>query len=295
MDLENLKTFYTVAQHKSFQKAADILLVTQSGISRRIQSMENELGVSLFLRTPQSVTLTKQGMEFLPYAERIINILEEGTKVIKEVKEEEFIVAVPSSTYDFLPELIKNFIVKQPSRLIVFSSTSQQVYEMLIDQSVDIGITTAIFPSPQIKYERICSEEIVCVGNPAFVREYISNNMIIKQPIPFVFCKLHRFRSQPWDTLYESIGKSPFLKTVVEVNLFQLAKGLACNGAGLSILPRSEVKDKLESGDLVKVSIPNIELPIRPAYMATYKKHKKNKLMIEFQKTVRQLSSNMNQ
>ncbi len=84
MDIENLKTFYAVTQYKSFQKAADILLVTQSGISRRIQALENELGVPLLLRTPQSVTLTKQGTDFLPYAERVIHILNEGTKVIKE-------------------------------------------------------------------------------------------------------------------------------------------------------------------------------------------------------------------
>jgi DNA-binding transcriptional LysR family regulator len=294
MDIENLRTFYAVTQYKSFQKAADILLVTQSGISRRIQALENELGVPLLLRTPQSVTLTKQGSDFLPYAERVIHIMDEGTKVVKDEKEEEFILAVPSSAYDFLPKLIKEFIVRHPTRLTVYSTTSQQVYEMLIDHSVDIGITTAIFPSPHIKYERICSEETICVANPDFIKEYIVEGKIIKSPIPYVFVKMHKFRSLPWSTLFESISTNPMLKIIVEVNLFQLAIGLIRNGVGMGILPISEVRDAINAGELIKVDLPNMECPIRPAYMATYKKHHKNKVLLQFQKTVRQFSDTCN-
>ena len=61
MDYRHLKYFMEVAQQKSFSKAARSLHISQSAISRMIKSLEDEMGVTLFLRNAKTVELTAPG------------------------------------------------------------------------------------------------------------------------------------------------------------------------------------------------------------------------------------------
>jgi DNA-binding transcriptional LysR family regulator len=69
--LENfrLKVFRTVAQHLSFHKAADHLFLTQPAVTLQIKALEEDLGVRLFERAPNGVSLTPQGLLLLRYAQ----------------------------------------------------------------------------------------------------------------------------------------------------------------------------------------------------------------------------------
>lgn len=64
MDWDKLKIFYVVAQAGSFTEASKDLNLSQSAISRQIQSLEHELKVSLFERHARGLSLTEDG-EFL--------------------------------------------------------------------------------------------------------------------------------------------------------------------------------------------------------------------------------------
>ena len=71
MDLDQLRTFDRIVREQSFTRAAAYLNITQATASMRIRALENLLGVTLFQRG-RTVTLTDQGMTFLPFARRII-------------------------------------------------------------------------------------------------------------------------------------------------------------------------------------------------------------------------------
>ena len=60
MELRHLRAFVTVAESRSFSKAARHLYVSQPPLSRHIRQLEEELGVTVFERTPSGVTLTRQ-------------------------------------------------------------------------------------------------------------------------------------------------------------------------------------------------------------------------------------------
>ena len=67
MDYRHLKYFLEVASQKSFSKAARNLHISQSAISRMIKSLEDEIGVTLFIRNAKTVELTAPGTIFLNY------------------------------------------------------------------------------------------------------------------------------------------------------------------------------------------------------------------------------------
>lgn len=68
MDTEALAAFEAVAEHRGFGRAAAVLHVSQSTLSRRIAALERELGVELFARTTRSVVLTLAGYALLAHA-----------------------------------------------------------------------------------------------------------------------------------------------------------------------------------------------------------------------------------
>ena len=62
----HLRAFVAVARHLNFRVAAEELALTQSAVSRQIQALEQEIGVSLFLRHTRAVELTSAGAQLEP-------------------------------------------------------------------------------------------------------------------------------------------------------------------------------------------------------------------------------------
>ncbi|MFD4945434.1 LysR family transcriptional regulator [Streptomyces sp. NPDC058239] len=82
MDLDAISTFVTVAETGQFQAAADDLGITQQGASRRVASLERELGVELFSRVARGVRLTENGQALLPHAYDMIRVAKRATAAV---------------------------------------------------------------------------------------------------------------------------------------------------------------------------------------------------------------------
>src|SRR5215468_4215120 len=72
LDLRLVGYFVAVADHQHFSRAATELRVAQPSLSRQIRRLEQQIGVSLFDRTPQRTRLTEAGEEFLPQAKSLL-------------------------------------------------------------------------------------------------------------------------------------------------------------------------------------------------------------------------------
>ncbi|MDR5817283.1 MULTISPECIES: LysR family transcriptional regulator [unclassified Caballeronia] len=120
MKVENseLEAFVAVAELGSFQKAADKLHLTQPGLSRRIQKLEQALGVELFHRTTRSVALTGVGRQFLPMARQQISQLGTMLSSIREIAEKRFgkvrLASIPTVVSRVLPDVLRQYARKYP-------------------------------------------------------------------------------------------------------------------------------------------------------------------------------------
>ena len=82
MDLHRLRCFLATADELSFRRAADIIGVNQSAVSRQIAALEDELGVTLFERRSTGARLTQVGRLFLLDARRIVSDIERAREMI---------------------------------------------------------------------------------------------------------------------------------------------------------------------------------------------------------------------
>ncbi len=78
-----------VAQYLNFSKAAESVSITQPAVSHQIGSLEDELGVKLFVRTSKSVSLTREGIMFISDAEQILKIAGSAKFRLSEKPEDE--------------------------------------------------------------------------------------------------------------------------------------------------------------------------------------------------------------
>ena len=87
MDIQGIQAFISVSETGSFSRAADALYLTQPAVSKRIQALEQSLGVALFDRIGKSVRLTEAGHALLPSCRRIIDEVAESQRIISNLRE----------------------------------------------------------------------------------------------------------------------------------------------------------------------------------------------------------------
>jgi DNA-binding transcriptional LysR family regulator len=84
LDALGVQAFIAIADHVSFQRAADELHISQTAVTRRLQNLESHLGVKLIERTTRNVALTATGTDFLPQARRLMGELSNALAEIFE-------------------------------------------------------------------------------------------------------------------------------------------------------------------------------------------------------------------
>jgi DNA-binding transcriptional LysR family regulator len=82
VDLDAVRTFVAVAETGQFQAAADDLGITQQAASKRVATLERELGVQLFARTARGARLTVDGQALLPHARELLRAAERATAAV---------------------------------------------------------------------------------------------------------------------------------------------------------------------------------------------------------------------
>jgi DNA-binding transcriptional LysR family regulator len=144
MRIEQLQAFLAVADTGSFQQAAQICAVTQSTISRQIQSLEEGLGVTLFHRQGHN-KLTLQGDRFYAYAKKICqewrNATEELAYLMSGQQPELCVAAIPSVCAYQLPPVLQRFCGDFPQvQLRVTTLGSDRALKVLKDGLIDVAI-----------------------------------------------------------------------------------------------------------------------------------------------------------
>jgi DNA-binding transcriptional LysR family regulator len=168
MDLQQIKYFLALAQELHFWNTAGKMNITQSALSRHIQSLERELGVQLFERNKRNVKLTPAGkflkgkwevelneLEFIHQFARQMHLGESGT----------IRIAHPDSiSGSLIPDIIARVTHAFPKlqiELVQLRYENQQ--EFLSNYKIDLAITRDINNAPGIKSEKIYSDHLAIV------------------------------------------------------------------------------------------------------------------------------------
>lgn len=148
MNLENIRCFLSLAECLNFTKAAEKEHVTQTSMSRRIGSLEQELGVPLFYRDNRQVELTGAGKEFYVQSQRLIEMYEHSVNTVRNVHSgfvQELKIGVGVYEHKLLSPFLSEYASKNPPVRI---SCMQFRYRNLLEQ-FQKGLLDVILSSDQ--------------------------------------------------------------------------------------------------------------------------------------------------
>ena len=144
MELRHLRYFVAVAEALSFTKGAQKLHIAQPSLTRQIRDLEEDLGVHLFDRTKQRISLTHEGASFLVDAKRVLDLSEEIVESVRGASRHESpalnIGYVANLFYDLLPVTLAAFQRSFPNVPInLFDVSCGDQFRALEEGKLDLG------------------------------------------------------------------------------------------------------------------------------------------------------------
>lgn len=143
MELRHLRYFVIVAAHGSFNRAAQILHLTQPALSRQVKDLEEELGVKLFDRGKNAVQLTEAGKRFYDEAREVLARAELAIQRARGEAHGDVLRVgyAPSATAGFLPQVLQRFQAEHPKVRIELADVSPpEMIRMAVDGRLDLVI-----------------------------------------------------------------------------------------------------------------------------------------------------------
>ncbi len=261
-----METLHEVAEQLNFTRAAQVLSLTQPAVSHHISQLEEELGVSLFVRGKGGLKLTAEGEIAVQYARRL-NALYAKLRVEILNAEKHMTRLRVGITHTSESNLTTEVLAKCSNQnnglsITILTDTIKNLYEMLENYEIDLAIGEGAFHHPALCSLMLDTDYLVCVmsnNNPlskramVTLRELKGERMILRLP------------SSATRILFESTLKSindPIdgFHVTLEVDNIATIKDLIRKDLGVSILPKSACMDELRKGKLSALPIENLSM-----------------------------------
>jgi len=267
-----VESYYWVAQLRSFNAAAERLNVTQPTISYRIKELEEQLGVSLFIRQKKQLVLTSEGEALKQYAEAMIGIARDIESNIKtrNTRLPTLRVGVMDSFAQVgLPALLEELDGRfSGTRIAATVDTSHSLANYLSEGVLDIAVLSTPPHHDNVSLELLGRQSVEWVASPklGMAREYVSDADLLAQrifstPAP---SNLHTLTTTALG------GNSSLGLTLNSCNSIAAILNLVEAGTGISILPSRFVHAQIRRGTLHVLKTQS-RLPMQDVFIGSNK------------------------
>ena len=258
-----METFLAVAEERSFSRAAARLHRTQPAVSQAIAKLEGELGEVLFDRSSRDGTLTDAGEVLREYAAKLLNLrgdAEEALSELRALHRGRLNVAANEYTCLYLLPLLDEFRRQNPRiKLAVQRTLASRISDEVLMHSVEFGVVSFRPDDTQVKSIVVYRDDLAFVVNPRHplagtgkvsIRQLGTQNFIAHNvPSPQRQKVIQTFKRH----------KTP-LQMGVELPSLEAIKRFVEMGNGVALVPGLTVRPELESGALVQVQIPELQI-----------------------------------
>ena len=249
MRIEQLQAFIAITETGNFGQAAKKCGVTQSTISRQIQSLEQDLGLPLFHRSTQA-KLTLGGEKLLPRAQKICQewskASQECSDLIAGKQPELCVAAIHSVCAHYLPPILQQFCLDYPDvQLRVTALGSDRALKVLRDGLIDIAIVMNnrfLTTSADIELAVLYEEQVdvlMAADHPLSKLKKVPPPELVKYP-QIVFKDGYGMQRlvQEWFA-----NQNVQIKTAMELNTLDAFRGVIRQGEMIALLPHKALID----------------------------------------------------
>ncbi len=255
-----LMMYVLVAETKSFSAAADKLSISPNAVNKQVTQLEQELNLTLLMRSTRKLTLTEVGKEIYQQGKTIQQQMDDVHKYAQSLQQEPHgklsVVSTVGLGQELLTPRLADFLGKHPNLELNLQFSDQFPNLTLSTHSIDIafGFSASMLPNKDellnlIQRPLRSVERIVC-ASPAYLAKY-------GEPKSYEDLKHHCY------IMHSQNSKNPLLqacekrsiqfKSVVTVNNTDSIIKMLVNGAGIASTPDFVAQAKLASGELKRI------------------------------------------
>ncbi len=261
-----LQTVLAVAEHKNFTRAAETLSMTQPAVSHHIKQLEQEVGAPLFLRSKTGLLLTPQGEIVVSYARRMKALNERMLAELQTAGRQLSLLRIgithTSESNLTAAALAKYSNQKGKLKIILFTDTINNLYDMLENYELDLAIVDGAYTDPRFSSMLLDTDYLTCVlsvDNPLARKAAVTLAELKRQKM------ILRTPASATRTLFESALEShgesiQSFDVTLEVDNIATIKDLIRKDLGVSILPRSACLDELRKGKIAVLPVENLSM-----------------------------------
>lgn len=251
MNINSLRYILKIAEEKNITKAASALYISQSALSQNLQSLESEIGVSLFDRTCSPLIPSEAGMMFIDWATRVIESQDQLMSMIKDITNNPRrtlkIGLSPQKSIQIFPEIIKNFYnTTSACQIILEEHPSDKLIAMLEHNEIDIlydvnhsdNINFSFIPIATEKMFIAIPKTYIVPNSPAQPCPTIELEDIMEFPV--VSLSQKQYLGKIISSLFKQGNRIPNIS--MECRSADMALKMVSMGIGLTVVPEFAIK-----------------------------------------------------
>ncbi len=273
---ESYRIFYYVAKSGSISKAAQELLISQPAVTMSIKALEEQLGITLFIRTKKGVTLTDEGAVFYEYIKKGIESFVNGENALTNLKNLDYgIIRIGASTtvsqHVLMPYLSK-FHEEYPNiEIKIVNTLTEELIKELRNGNLDmLLLNLPMKENKDLKITEVLKVQDIFVGNKKY-HEMMKKEIDLKDlnNYPLIFQKAPSNTRSILDNYLKDEGVTLLPK--MEVVSYNLIMNLVEAGFGIGYATKEFVSQELKDKRLVEIKVKQV-IPKRSIGVVTLNK-----------------------
>jgi DNA-binding transcriptional LysR family regulator len=272
MNIETLKVFRDLSDTGSFSKTAELNYISQSAVSQQIKKLERVLKCKLYHRQAGKILLTPCGDKFYAAARRISGLYDGALKSIRALgsersQDEIKISTIYSAGVYVIQDYVRQFLAKNPgTKVSVEYRQFSQIYPDVASGRAEFGFMACPYrKSAGLAMVPVAKDEMVVVAgasSPLAGRKSVGVKEL--NGLDFIFFD----RAFPSRRYIDAFLRRHGVKGRVRMELdnIETIKTAVASGAGVSILPRSSVRDDENGTSLHVLRLADAQF-LRPIYL----------------------------
>ena len=262
-----LRVFYSVATFSSFTKAAGELFITQPAVTKNIKELESELGIRLFNRLSNKVTLTEAGRLLLHYAEHLL-ILDRNfifdLGVLKQTFSGDLKLGASTTIGQYvLPPVLAKFKNEQPNiALSLLNDNTQRIENALIEKLLDLGIVEGNSKNSQLKYIPFIKDEIVAIAHSS--QQLSQKDEITLDELKEIPLVLRELGSGSLEVIIDKLKKKDVkmkdLNVIMHLGSTEGIKTFLANSNSLGLISINAVSKEIANGEFKIIDIIDFDI-----------------------------------
>lgn len=253
VSIQILELFLLVSETRSFSETANRLGITPSGVSRKMNDLEQKLGTKLLHRTTRSVQLTEAGARLTSKLPDVLSSLDDVFAEVQELSIKPKGLLKLSAPVVFgelhLGKLVEEFRSEYPEIKVEIELSER--YVDIVEQGYDMALRIGTLEDSSLMAAKLANNVRDIVASPSFQLEHgklTSPAQLAEQP-----CLTFRydFGREIWKFRKRGKLKQVSVQGPLRINNSRMLAEAAASGQGIALLPRWLTEPYLERGELV--------------------------------------------